>query len=132
MAQTLEEAVLKVVMWWSEKSFSIKKNQNNGDQSTKQGENVYILMNQLSRGAQLKITPSQVKIFEDTLTDSLMSAHKSKRDVSVDYTPDEHLSNACEVAGIDPVCLPCKSHTIIDGYNEAYGKFQYGNPIQKL
>ena len=51
MKQTYEEAVLKSVMWWADKSFRTRMNQNNGDNSH-QGGIISVLMNTASMEAQ--------------------------------------------------------------------------------
>lgn len=129
--QSYEDAVLKVVMWWSDKSFRAVMNQNNGDNS-QQGGVVSALMNMVSLKAQDAVSDEQIKKFESKLTDLLMNAGKFDRTLSVDYDPCEMLYKAAEFAGIDTYCFPCKSHTRIDEQNNAYAKYQYGAQEVKL
>ena len=129
--QSYEDAVLKVVMWWSDKSFRAVMNQNNGDNS-QQGGIVSALMNMASLKAQDAVSDEQIKKFESKLTDLLMNAGKFDRTLSVDYDPCEMLYRAAEFSGIDTYCFPCKSYTRIDDQNNAYAKYQYGAQEVKL
>jgi len=126
MKNTFEEAVLKSVMWWSEKAFKTAFNQNNGDDSP-QGGFAFALMNMLSMKAQDAVTPDKIKKFEDKLTEILMEEGPGYRRLEVDYGPSKMLADACEFAGIDGSCLPIKSSTSIaadDFTVRAY--YQYG------
>jgi|JI6StandDraft_1071083.scaffolds.fasta_scaffold01817_24 hypothetical protein len=123
--QTLEEAALKVAMWWSEKSFHTPLNQNNGDDSATGGM-MFPLMNMIAQKAQMEITKEKQKAFEDHLVTLLMNCPEYDRNLDVDYTPCTILTQAADFAGIDTKCFPCKSHTRIDKNNRAFGKFQYG------
>jgi len=128
MKQTYEEAVLKCVMWWSDKSFRNPMNQNNGDKS-EQGEMVFVLQNMVSLKAQEKITKENIKKFEEKLTELLLSEKNKaygRAELSVDYHPCENLFQACKFAEIDSHCLPCKSNSNIDENNRALVKYQYG------
>ena len=127
--QTYEEAVLKTVMWWSEKSFRTLFNQNNGDDSP-QGGMAFMLMNMVSSKAQEKVTDEKIKLFEQKLTELLMAekdnaGHRARLDV--DYHPNQTLGDACKFAGIDSMCLPCKTYSFIDQNNKAIVKYQYGS-----
>lgn len=127
--QSYEEAVLKVVMWWSDNSFRKPLNQNNG------GDDVtHVLMNTLSMKVQEKISQEQIKKFEIRLTQLLMSPglKKWEKSLSVDYSPCKKLFEAAEFAGIKPYCFPCKSSTRIDDDNNAYGYLGYGASEVKL
>ena len=129
--QTYEDAVLKVVMWWSDKSFNTIMNQNNGDNS-EQGGLISIWMNTASMEAQNKLTPAKKLLFETKLAELLMTCDKYDRTLSVDYHPDKLLNDAAKYAGIDPACFPCKSCTRIDDNNIATAKYQYGNPFKEI
>lgn len=127
--QSYEDAVIKVVLWWSEKSFKAALNQNNGDNS-REGGMAFALMNTLAMDIQNKTTPEQIKKFEDKLTQLLMGvAHESNhmKSLEVDYDPCRFLGEAMQHAGINSKCLPIKSWTRISDTNVAYAKYQYGN-----
>lgn len=132
--QTFEDAVLKTVMFWSDKSFRSKMNQNNGDNS-EHGGMAFMLMNMVSMQAQDDAHESKIKLFEEKLTELL---HAEKDNVkygitlSVDYDPCEILYNAFEYAGLNTRCLPCKTCTIIEKDFSVKAKYQYGNPFVTL
>ena len=131
MEQTLEDAVLKTVTWWSDKSFRTVMNQNNGDDADDGVVN--ILLNTASMKAKNGITGEQIKKFEDKLTELLMNAKSSyDRSLSVDYHPCEKLFEAAEFAGINSSCFPCKSCTSIDNNNKAFAKYQYGGDHNEI
>jgi len=69
MTQTYEEAVLKTVMFWTEKAFETPMNQNNGDDSERGGL-AFLLMNTLASRAQKTATPEKIKLFEKKLTEN--------------------------------------------------------------
>lgn len=130
MNQTLEDAVLKTVTWWSDKSFRAVLNQDNG--SGNDGM-VHFLLNAVSSKAQIQITEDQIKKFESKLTELLMNAKSSyDRSLSVDYHPCEKLAVAADYAGINPMCFPCKSNTSIDNNNKAFAKYQYGGEHKEI
>ena len=132
--QTYEEAVLKCVMWWSDKSFRTPLNQNNGDKSS-QGGIVSILHNTISLKAQEKLTEEKITKFEEKLSELLLSEKDAKYNrakLDVDYSPCETLFQACQYAGIDSHCLPCKSHSYIDENNNAFAKYQYGSQTMEI
>lgn len=132
--ETYEDAVLKSVMWWSEKSFTGKLNQNNGDDSPNGGMS-FLLMNMVSQNAQKAVTPDKVKKFEEKLTKSLLALKGKGRysnELHVDYHPNSILYDACMFAEIDPMCLPCKTFTYIDNENIVNGRYQYGGEWFKL
>lgn len=132
--QSYEEAVIKTVLWWSEKAFNTPLNQNNGDNSSS-GAMAFMLMNTAANFAKETITPDKIKKFEQKLTELLMSAESGStydRSLSVDYSPCEKLYEACLFAGIDTLCLPCKSHSCIEKDNRAMAKYQYGGSYISL
>lgn len=129
--QTYEEVVLKVVMWWSEKSFHTPLNQNNGDES-EIGQKMFMFANIVAAKAQESVTKEKQKAFESKLTELLMSCNKYEITLSVDYHPCTMLSEAAEFAGINSSCFPCKSHTRIDENNRAFAKYQYGNGLIEI
>ena len=132
MEQSLEDAVLKIVTWWSDKSFRSVLNQNNGDQSS-QGGLTNILMNTASMKAQDGISDEKIKKFESKLTELLLSEKNNyNRSLSVDYTPCENLFVAAKFAGINPSCFPCKSSTNINSSNKAFAKYQYGGEHKEI
>lgn len=133
MKQSYEDAVLKTVMWWVEKSFNTTLNQNNGDNSP-QGGMAFMLMNMLSMDSQKDATPDKIKKFEEKLTELLMENRDDRfnRNLDVDYHPCKLLSIACEYAGINPGCLPCKTFSQIDDQNRVYVKYQYGAPTIEI
>jgi hypothetical protein len=132
MKQTLEDAVLKAVTWWSDKSFRTTLNQNNGD-NTLLGGLTNVRMNTASIIAQDGIDDEKIKKFESKLTELLMNAKNSyNRSLSVDYHPCEHLFVAAEFAGINSSCFPCKSSTSIDENNRAFAKYQYGGEYKEI
>jgi hypothetical protein len=128
MKQTYEEAVIKTVLWWMEKSFHTPLNQNNGDDSAS-GAMTLCFMNEASRKAQNEITPSQENKFEEKLTELLFKAHEDHVDIelSVDYVPCNMLMYAATSAGIDIHCFPCKSSTYINKENQVFAKWKYGS-----
>lgn len=132
--QTFEEAVLKTVLFWSDKSFRTSLNQNNGDDSSN-GFMTYALMNTLAGNVQKETTPEQIKKFEDKLTELLMAVKNqwgSEWTLSVDYDPCRILYEACEFAGINSRCLPCKTFTRIEKDFQVTAKYQYGGQFVKL
>jgi len=129
--QTYEEAVLKTVMWWSDKSFRTPLNQNNGDDSP-QGGMMFALMNTVSMNAQQTATVEKQKAFESKLTELLMNCAKQERTLDVDYHPCRMLSEAANFAGIDSGCFPCKSYTSIDDNNKAFAKHGYGKATVEI
>lgn len=129
--QTYEEAVLKAVMWWSDKSFRTPLNQNNGDDSP-QGGMMFALMNTVAMKAQETATTEKQKAFESKLTELLMNCDKYERTLDVDYHPCRLLSEAAKFAGIDSGCFPCKSHTRIDDNNKVFAKYQYGSATVEI
>lgn len=124
--QTYEEAVLKTVMWWSEK-IQQPLNQDNGDTS-KNGGMAFMLMNMVANNAQESTTPEQIKIFEDTLTKKLMEVENNRyrESLHVDYHPDQMLSESASESGINPSVFPCKTWTRIGIENEVSVSFGYG------
>jgi hypothetical protein len=132
--QTYQDAVLKTVMFWSEKSFNTKMNQNNGDDSSN-GAITHMLMNMLSMQSQDKLTPDKIKRFEQKLTEILISERENRLwdiTLDVDYHPCQQLYEAAQFAGIDPGCFPCKTCTIIKQDNTALAKYQYGGKFITL
>lgn len=129
--QTYEEAVLKTVMWWSDKAFRTPLNQNNGDDSH-QGSMIFMLQNMVSTKAQDTATPEKIKKFENKLTELLMNKSGYEVILDVDYHPCELLATAATFAGIDTGCFPCKSYTTITKSNEVFAKYQYGNSAVKI
>ncbi len=134
MNETYEDAVLKTVMWWSEKAFQTPLNQNNGDDSPSGGM-AFMLMNMVANKAQTEITLDQIKNFEDKLFEILMADKfnlGNRAQCEVDYHPNKHLHEACEFAKINSSCLPCKTFTYIDVNNVVNGRYQYGGNWFKL
>lgn len=133
--QTFEEAVLKTVMFWSEKGFRTKFNQNNGDDSANGGM-AFILMNMLAGKAQESVTEEKIKKFEDSLSKKLHEAKANgsrwELTLDVDYDPNKMLYEACQEAGLDPRALPCKTFTRINEDNSVDAKYQYGGKFVKL
>lgn len=131
MKNTYEEAVLKVVMWWSDKSFRTPLNQDNGDK-TKQGDMTNMLLSGASLKAQQTITEEKIKKFEEKLTELLMkAANRRERELDVDYSPCNTLYEAAKHAGIDSHCFPVKSFTSIEDDNRVFAKYQYGrSPVE--
>lgn len=129
---TYKEAVEKCVNWWIEKSFNTFPNQDNGD-DTPNGGISFALMNMRSDSARKTATPKAIEKFKTKLTELLMNA-KSKydRECDVDYHPNRILSDACEFAGIDSGCLPCKTFTVIENDFTVTAKYQYGGEFEKL
>ena len=132
--ETYEDAVIKSVMWWSEKSFSTALNQNNGDKSDSGGFG-FLLMNMVASHAQNEVTPDKIKKFEEKLTEILLAAKGQGRyanELDVDYHPNRNLQEACQYAEINTFCLPCKTFTYIDNENIVNGRYQYGGEWFKL
>lgn len=132
--QTYEEAVLKTVFFWSDKAFRTAFNQNNGDDS-ENGAFVFMLMNAASSNAKKQITHEMINKFESKLTENLMALKDENpynRMLDVDYHPNEPLRDACEFAGIDSSCMPCKTFTRIEKDNQVTAKYQYGGKFMTL
>lgn len=132
--RTYKEAVELTVNWWAEKSFNTPLNQNNGD-SSETGSIAFMLMNMNSMSAQERNTPDKIEKFKAELTKILLdneSDVKRGYTLDVDYHPNKYLSEACELSGVDPSCLPCKTFTGINNENEVEGRYQYGGDWFKL
>lgn len=132
--QTFEDAVLKTVMFWSDKSFRTPLNQNNGDDSPNGGM-MFALMNMVSMSAQESVTDDKIKKFEEKLTELLMDVQNEPRykwTLDVDYHPCQMLSEASEYAGLDSGCFPCKTFTRIEKDHNVTAKFQYGGNLITL
>lgn len=126
--RTYAEAVELSVKWWSKKAFQTPMNQNNGDDS-ENGAMSFLLMNMVSMNAKKTISTENIKKFEAKLTEILLEAEgkgKHINNLDVDYHPNKNLSDACQFAGVDPSCLPCKTYTFINDKNEVEGHYQYG------
>lgn len=126
--RSYKEAVEITVKWWSEKSFKTLLNQNNGDDSDNGGM-MFLLMNMVSMNAKENITKEKISKFEEKLTELLLSVEGMgmfNNELSVDYSPNRKLREACTFAGINASCLPCKTHTYINDNNEIEGQYQYG------
>ena len=133
MKQTYEDAVVKTVLWWSDK-LQTPMNKNNGDDS-QAGGMAFMLMNMLGSSAQESITEDKIKVFEETLTNMLMLEEGKKwkdTTLSVDYHPCNKLAEACDKADINTGALPIKSHTFISNNNIASAKYQYGGSMVEL
>ena len=132
---TFEDAILKAVKWWSEKSFQVSLNQNNGDNS-KHGDMAFMLMNMVAMNAQKTVTADKINKFETHLSKSLMEYRKNNPTSSiwldVDYHPCQMLVEAAQHAQIDESCFPCKSSTTIGRDNIVTAKYQYGGSPIKL
>lgn len=132
MKQTYEDAVLKCVLWWSDKSFRTPLNQNNGDDSP-QGSMAFARMNMVALSAQQKVTDEKIKKFEDKLIELLLQAKtRYEKTLSVDYGPCTLLAEAADFAELEYACFPCKTHSFIEDNNEVYVKYQYGGELVKL
>lgn len=129
--QTLEDAILKVVMFWSNKSFRTPMNQNNGDDSPNGGMS-FMLLNMVAKGAQDEVTPEQITRFEMELSKLLTNANDFQKTLSVDYGPCELLANAADYAKIGYGCFPCKTVTWISDNNIATARYQYGGKKETL
>lgn len=129
ITKEFEEAALKAVMFWSDKAFRTKLNQNNGDGSV-QGGAMFVLMNRMANIAQAEITSEMIKKFEDRLLDVLIETKTESPNgritLSVDYHPCALLHEAIKYAGIDAACFPCKTFTVIEVDNTVIAKYQYG------
>jgi len=125
--QTYEEAVLKVVMWWSDKAFRTPLNQDNGDEAN----TTNLLLNMVASKSQTQVTDEKIKKFEDKLIELLME-NRNRNSLSVDYTPCRMLFEAAQFAEIDSHCFPVKSGTYIEKNNKAFAKYQYGGPYQQI
>jgi hypothetical protein len=134
LTQTFEEAVLKTVMFWSDKSFRTTLNQNNGDNS-EHGAMAWMLMNMSSLSAQESVTEDKIKLFESKLTELLMEVKNEntwKWELDVDYHPCKMLTDAAEFAGLNSGCFPIKTFTRICPDFSVDARYQYGGKFQKL
>lgn len=130
--QSLEQAVSKVVKWWSQKAFRTPMNQNNGDDSPNGGL-AFMLMNLNASKAQESVSEEKIEKFEAKLTEILLSESNSYgRTLDVDYGPCRQLYEAAVHAELDPGCFPCKTVTWIDESNKATAKYQYGGQVVTL
>ncbi len=133
--QTFEEAVLKTVIWWSDKSFRTPFNQNNGDGS-EHGGLAFLLMNMLSNKSQENITDEKIKVFEEHLAKSLtvyrVQYPTSSIWLDVDYHPCQMLAEAAEAADLESQCFPCKSSTRLDANNKVFARYQYGGASNEI
>lgn len=129
MANTLKQAIEKVVAFWSNKAFKTPMNQDNGaDNAT-----MMFLMNQVSMNAQKDITDEQILNFETKLIKLLTAQNRvSNMALHVDYHPDRMLLEAAEHAGIDSKCFPCKTSTWITDDYTAKASYQYRGELQIL
>lgn len=131
--QSFDDAVLKTVMFWSDKSFRTPMNQNNGDDSPG-GAMGFMIMNESSMLAQKEITNEQMTLFERCLGELILAERglHPTRDIylSVDYAPCHELAVAAQTAGINNfACFPCKTSTWIGVDNVAKAAYQYhGKP----
>ena len=128
-----EDAVLKTVIFWSEKSFKTAFNQNNGDNS-ENGAMSFMLMNMVASKAQAEATPDKIKNFEEKLYELLIAEKENPYNLTldVDYSPCRILGEAARFAGLNPSCLPCKTFTRIENDYSVTAKYQYGGEFIKL
>jgi len=134
MENTFENAVKKVVKFWSEKSFNTPLNQNNGDDS-ESGGLAFILKNLVASDAQSDVSPDNIEKFETKLTELLYKQkdNRYKLDLDVDYHPCSVLSEAVDFAGLNEMCLPCKTWTTINMQTfEAKASYQYRGKLTVL
>ena len=134
ITQTYQEAVTKMVQWWTEKSFGGRINQNNGDDS-EVGSLVFMLMNSNSLRAQGEVTPAKIEKFKEKLTELLLKGEGGRlweRRLDVDYHPCPMLVEARDYADINPSCLPCKTTSYIDDNSQVKCSYQYGGAWQTL
>lgn len=135
-AQTFEEAVLKTVMFWSEKAFRTAMNQNNGDDSPN-GAMAFMLMNLNALKAQESVTDEKVKAFEEILAKKLNEAKEANEwylmELDVDYHPCQMLYEAATEAGLNAAAFPVKTFTRINKEDFSVdSKYQYGGKFIKL
>ena len=132
---TLEDAIIKVTLFWSDKSFRTALNQNNGDESP-QGSMSFMLMNMVSDKAQKSITDDKIKIFEKELAKEITGYRDKYPDsavwMDVDYHPAAILANPAAQAEIDPGCFPCKTWVRINRDNSVEASYQYGGDVIEL
>lgn len=132
-SQTYEEAVIKMVLFWSEK-IQQPINQNNGDDSENGGMS-FMLMNMAANGAQKSITPDKIKVFEKSLTERLMAIESKsnwEKALDVDYHPNRLLAESATEAGIDLGVFPCKTYTCIQEGNKVIGAMGYHGERKEL
>jgi hypothetical protein len=132
--RSYKEAVEISVNWWVEKSFATKFNQNNGDNSDNNRIG-FLLMNMAAANKQKEVTDDKIEKFKSKLTELLLANEEKGRyekELDVDYNPNRILSEACKFAGINSICLPCKTFTFINNENEVEGRYQYGGELFKL
>jgi len=128
-SRSFEDAVEICVDWWAEKAFHTPMNQNFGDE-TAGGGLVFLQMNISAMEAQRTITPNQEQVFKEKLFVLLLTT--GKRKLQVDYQPDKLLKEACDVAEISSVCMPCKSMTYITEDNYVNTQFGFGSEITQI
>ena len=128
--QTYEEAVEKVVAWWTEKTFHTPNNQDNGG-----GPMFFGVMNRLADSFRKQVTPEKIVIFQNKLKELLLSnGHAGVHFIylGVDYDPCEELYLACQAAEINTKLLPCKSDTRIEKDFKVHGKFTYDGTWEEI
>ena len=115
MEQTYKEAVEKVAAWWT-KVIQIPMNQDNGERGMME-----ILMNTVSMNAQKELTPRNIALFKENLVKELLANKDSyfHKTLSVDYHPDNVLSEVAQNSGIPLGVFPCKSSSYISKENVA-------------
>lgn len=131
---SLEEAILKVVMYWSDKlrNAHSPENSNNGDK-----ESMATLLKVM--GAMQNIpSDEQLSIFEKELTELLKGLTKEANPyywiLDCDYNPCALLSDASRKAKINALAFPWKTYTRIEPVMEIPHKFLvkvscgYGTP----
>lgn len=135
MKTELEDAILKTVMFWSDKSFRAAFNQNNGDDSPSGGL-AFMLMNMNSLNAQKSVTDEKVKVFENILAEKLRTAANQGNwyhmTLDVDYHPCQLLYESAIESNLDPNCFPCKTFTRINKDFSVDAKYQYRGNLVKL
>ena len=132
--RSYKEAVEITVNWWVKKSFKTQLNQNNGNKSDNGGIG-FLLMNLVAVNAQKEITEDKIEKFKSKLTELLLANEEKGRyakELDVDYSPNQLLSDACRFAEINSSFLPCKTFTFINNENEIEGRYQYGGEFFKL
>jgi hypothetical protein len=120
------EQIEKLAEWWAAKAFDVALNQDNGEPSH------FLLMNALAMAFKSDLSPEMRAKFKMSIMTQL--AHNDPKNgytLSVDYDPCFTLREACEISGVSPHSLPCKTVTVFsDGVFK--GKFGYGKPFELI
>lgn len=132
MKQTLEEACLKVAIWWADNSFRKVAHHDNGDDSNLGGM-VFAMKTMASQKALQLVTEEKITKFENKLVELMLAENSNySRCLDVDYGPCENLMKLARFAELSSDSFPIKSSTSIDEENQVWAKRGYGKDHVKI